>query len=74
MSELWNQDISIRLLSAISHGDVNRDGEVWGELVALNSDHSALATEVVIYRVKNRLVFEICIYKLMSPTHHVYQF
>jgi hypothetical protein len=73
MCKLWDRDISYRLLRTISHGDVNQDGEVWGELVALNSDHSPLATEVVIYRVRKGLVFEICIYKLMSPTHPAYQ-
>lgn len=49
MRELWNRDISYRLLRIISYRDVNRDGEVWGELVSLNSDHLALAIEVVIY-------------------------
>jgi hypothetical protein len=74
MRQLWARGISYRLLRTISHGDTNEDGEVWGELVALNSDHSPLATEVVIYRIKNGLVFEICIYKLMGPTHPAYQF
>ena len=46
MRKLWDRDISYRLLRTISHGDVNEDGEVWGELVALNSDHSPLATEL----------------------------
>jgi hypothetical protein len=73
MRKLWERDISYRLLRTISHGDLNQDGEVWGELVALNSDHSPLATEVVIYRVRDGLVFEICIYKLMKPTHPAYQ-
>lgn len=74
MRKLWDRDISYRLLRTISHGDINQYGEVWGELVALNSDHSPLASEVVIYRIKNGLVFEICIYKLMGPTHPAYQF
>ena len=74
MRKLWDRGISYRLLRTISHGDTKEDGEVWGELVALNSDYSLLATEVVIYRIKNGLVFEICIYKLMGPTHPAYQF
>ena len=74
MRKLWDRGISYRLLRTISHRDTKDDGEVWGELLALNSDHSLLATEVVIYRIKNGLVFEICIYKLMGPTHPAYQF
>jgi hypothetical protein len=73
MQALWPRGIHYRLLRTITTGDLDRDGEVWGELIALDSQQQPLACELVVYRVRLGLVSEICVYKLMHPTHPAYQ-
>lgn len=73
MRSLWDKGIHYRILRTISRGDANQEGEVWGEILALDADNSPLASEVVIYQVRGGLVSEICVYKQMRPSHPAYR-
>lgn len=74
MQRLWERNIHYHLLRTISRGNPNEgDGEVWGELLALDGSNKPLACEVVIYKVSAGRVMEICVYKLLQPSHPSYQ-
>jgi len=73
MQALWPRGIHYKLLRTIVSGDLDANGEVWGELIALDLQEKPLASELVVYKVTNGLVSEICVYKQMHPTHPSYQ-
>ena len=73
MQALWPRGIHYKLLRTISSGDFSSDAQVWGELIALDADNRPLASELVVYTIQHGMVFEICVYKQMHPTHPAYQ-
>ena len=73
MQALWPRGIHYKLLRTIASGDFSNDAEVWGELIALDSEDKPLASELVVYKIQQGLVSEICVYKQMHPTHPAYQ-
>lgn len=73
MQALWPKGIHYKLLRTIASGNYEHDAEVWGELIALDSQENPLASELVIYKIKQGLVCEICVYKQMHPSHPAYQ-
>jgi len=73
MQALWPKGVHYRLVRTIASGDLAGDGEVWGELIALDAENSPLASELVVYTIHQGLVNEICVYKQMHPTHPSYQ-
>ena len=73
MQALWPRGIHYKLLRTIVAGDLTTKGEVWGELIALDTQDKPLASELVVYQVTQGLVSEICVYKQMHPTHPAYQ-
>lgn len=73
MQALWPRGIHYKLLRTIASGNCDGDAEVWGELIALDSQEKPLASELVVYKIKHGLVCEICVYKQMHPSHPAYQ-
>jgi len=73
MQALWPRNIHYKLLRTSVKADPNLNGEVWGELLALDDQDHPLACEIVIYQINDGLVSEICVYKLLRPTHPAYQ-
>jgi DNA-binding SARP family transcriptional activator len=73
MQALWPKGIHYKLLRTISNGDFRDVAEVWGELIALDPQDHPLASELVVYKVESGLVWEICVYKQMHPSHPAYQ-
>ena len=73
MQALWPRKIHYKLLRTSVKGDPCQFGEVWGELLALDEWDKPLACEVVIYQIRDGLVSEMCVYKLMRPSHPAYQ-
>lgn len=73
MQGLWPKNVRYQLRRFITSGDLDAVGEVWGELLLLDADSRPLASEVVLYRIREGLVSEICVYKQMHPSHPDYQ-
>lgn len=73
MQDLWSRGMTYQITRYLSSAASGSDSEVWGELIAFDATGSVLASEVVLYRISQSLVREICVYKVMSPKHPNYQ-
>ena len=73
MRALWSRNLhyTLRRLSERSFGDGH--SEAWAELLIGESGQAPLAAEVVIYRASQGRVVELTVYKLMHPSHPLYQ-
>lgn len=73
MQKLWDRGITYKLLRTATQGFANDNGVIWGELIAIQPGKPPLAAEVVIYTVTDGLVSQVCVYKVMHPTHPSYR-
>lgn len=73
MCALWPRNLYYTLRRLSDRPLAEGLSEAWAELVIGEPGQAPLAAEVVIYRASQGRVVELTVYKLMHPSHSLYQ-